>query len=224
MCRAPFPGQKVKGQGHAGRSRFWPCLLRGSVPIGPIHFICGTHTTHEVMMCRAPFLGQKVKGQGHTGRSKFWPCPLRGPVPIGPIHFICGTHTTYEMTICPAAFAGQKVKGQGHTGRSKFLLCLLCGSWYTHSPCTYTTKEGTMCRAPFPGQKDKVQCHAGRSYVNCGLWAVKGCRSYKIPRSTCFKSKRFHQFSSDLCHECAQQCRAKTCGIRIFACNFFYGF
>ena len=143
-----------KGQGHARRSRFWPCPLRGSVPIGPILFICGTHTTNEVTKCRAPFPGQKVKGQGHAGRSKFWPCPLRGSVPIGLIHFICSTHTTHEVMMCRALFPGQKVKGQGHTGRSNF--------W------------------PYPlrGPVPKVQCHAGRSYVNCGLWAAKGCRSY----------------------------------------------
>ena len=173
-----------------------------SVLIGPIHFICGTHATHEVRMCRAPFPGQKVKGQGHSGRSKFcrvrsmapslldrftsyvvytqpmrwrcvahhfrvkrskvkvtgvvwslccvrseapsllnritsyvvhtqpvrwrciahhfrverskvkvtgvvrkfWTCPLRGSVLIGPIHFICGTHTTHEVAMCHAPF------------------------------------------------------------------------------------------------------------------------
>ena len=164
MCRAPFPGQKVKGQGHRGRSKFWlcplrpywtdslhmwytsnpwgedvsrtisgskgqrsrsqwsfevlPCPLHGSVPIGPIHFICGIHTTHEVTMCRAPFQGQKVKGKGHRGRLKFLLCPLWGSVPIEPNHSLCGTHTAREVTMYRAPFPGGKVKGQGHRGRS----------------------------------------------------------------------------------------------------------
>ena len=66
-----FRVKKVKGQGHTGRSKFWPCPLRGSIPFWPIHFICGTHTP----------LGDDVlrtisgsKSQGHTGLSKFLPC------------------------------------------------------------------------------------------------------------------------------------------------------
>ena len=65
MCRAPFSGQKVKGQGHKGRSKFWLRQLRHFVPIRPIPIISGTNTTHDWTMCRAPFSGQKVKGQGH---------------------------------------------------------------------------------------------------------------------------------------------------------------
>ena len=37
------------------------CPLRSSLPIWPIHFICGTHTTHCKTMCHAPFPGEKVK-------------------------------------------------------------------------------------------------------------------------------------------------------------------
>ena len=38
--------------------------------------ICGTNTTHEVMMCRTPFQFQSVKGASHTAHWKFWPYPL----------------------------------------------------------------------------------------------------------------------------------------------------
>ena len=50
MCQAPYPGEKVRDQGHMARSL-----------IGPFHFICSTNTTCERMMCCAPFQGQKVK-------------------------------------------------------------------------------------------------------------------------------------------------------------------
>ena len=39
MCRAPFSGRKFKGQGHSGRFNFWPCPLRGFVPIWLHHFM-----------------------------------------------------------------------------------------------------------------------------------------------------------------------------------------
>ena len=110
MCRTPFPGQKVKGQGHRST-----CSLHGSVPIWLIHFICGTHTSHEVVMCRTPFAGQKVKGQGHNGHSKFLPCPLCGSIPIWPIHFLCGTHIPWGdnmlCTICGSK--GQRTRSHG---------------------------------------------------------------------------------------------------------------
>ena len=44
-CRAPFPGQKDKGQGHTGRWKVLLCLLCGSGPFWQIHFICGTQRT-----------------------------------------------------------------------------------------------------------------------------------------------------------------------------------
>ena len=40
ICHGRFQGQKVKGQGHTGRSYFRPCLPQGTC------FICGTNTTH----------------------------------------------------------------------------------------------------------------------------------------------------------------------------------
>ena len=33
VCCSPFPGQKIKGQGHNGQSKSLPCLLRGSLSI-----------------------------------------------------------------------------------------------------------------------------------------------------------------------------------------------
>ena len=123
MCQAPLLGPTLKGQGKTGRSKFLLCPLRGSFTIWPIHFICGTHTTHQVTLCRASFPDQKVKGQSHKGRSKFLPCPLRGSIPIWPIHSICGTHTTHEVAICSVQLLGQKFKG--HTVCSKFLPCLI---------------------------------------------------------------------------------------------------
>ena len=116
---------RVKGQGHTGRSKFFPCLLRGSVPIWPINDGWNTHITHEVTTWRASFLGQKVKDQGQLGRSKFLLCPLRGSVPIWHIHFICGTYTANEVMMYHASFPDQKVKGQDYTGHSKYLPCPL---------------------------------------------------------------------------------------------------
>ena len=79
MCRVPFPGRKVKGQGHTGplkskvkwfSEKFFLCPLHNSVGIRWIWFICDMDVTHERMMCRVPFPGRKVKGQGHTGPLK----------------------------------------------------------------------------------------------------------------------------------------------------------
>ena len=61
MSHASFSGWKVKGQGHMGHFKFWPCPLSGFVLIWLNYFICGIHPTHEVMMCHAPFSGPKVK-------------------------------------------------------------------------------------------------------------------------------------------------------------------
>ena len=43
MCRAPFSGRKVKGQGHMDLSIFLPCPLCSSIPISPIQLIWYTH-------------------------------------------------------------------------------------------------------------------------------------------------------------------------------------
>ena len=75
LCRAPFSGRKVKGQGHRRRLKFWLSPLRGSLFIWPNHFIGDIHTTHERAMCRAPFSEGKVNGQGHNA-FEFWHCPL----------------------------------------------------------------------------------------------------------------------------------------------------
>ena len=62
MCCAPFLGRKAKGQGHAGHFKFWPCLLRGSIPIWLNLVICGIHTTNKRTMCCATFSDWKIKG------------------------------------------------------------------------------------------------------------------------------------------------------------------
>ena len=102
MCRSPFLGQNVKGQGNMSRFKFLSCPLCGFVPIWLNYFICGVHTTHEGTICRAPFSEWKVKGQGHMGSSKFLPCSLRGLLLIWPKHFICGIHKTNEDAMCCA--------------------------------------------------------------------------------------------------------------------------
>ena len=40
-----------------------------------VRFICGTNTTHDVMMCYAPGPDRRIKGQSHMSRSylKCWP-------------------------------------------------------------------------------------------------------------------------------------------------------
>ena len=96
MCHAPFSGWKVKGQGHMVSVNFWPCLLRGFIPVWLNHFVHDIHTTHEGLMCRDPFSGWKVKGKGHMDHFKLWPCLLCGFVPIWLNHFICGIHTKHE--------------------------------------------------------------------------------------------------------------------------------
>ena len=52
MCCTPFPGQKVKGQGHTSRLRFLQCPARGSLPM------------------TMPTLGQQIKAHDHMGRLK----------------------------------------------------------------------------------------------------------------------------------------------------------
>ena len=136
-----------------GSIKVFAVSLCGSVPSGPIHYKCGTHTTHEVTICRAPFLGQKVKGQGHTGRLKFLQCPFHVSVPFRPVHFICGTHTTHKVMMCCTPFLDQKVKGQGHMGCSKFL------------PAHVRSMAPSLFN------------HTGHSYVNCWPSVAKGCRS-----------------------------------------------
>ena len=66
-----FRVKKVKGQGHTGRSKFWPCPLHGSIPFWPIHFICCTHAPWGDDVLRTI---SGSKGQGHTGWSKFLSC------------------------------------------------------------------------------------------------------------------------------------------------------
>ena len=75
--------------------------------IWPIHFICGTNTTHGAMTCRAPLPGQKIKGQG--------------------LGFICAINVTHEVAMCRAPFSGQS---QGLTGRSKFCHVRFLAPWY----------------------------------------------------------------------------------------------
>ena len=84
---------RVNGQGHRV---IWIFCVR-SVPIWPIIFLCGIHTTHEVTMCRAPFLGQRSRSHGSF---KFPVFLLRISALTWRIHFICGTHTTHKKATC----------------------------------------------------------------------------------------------------------------------------
>ena len=59
-----------KGQSHPGRSELLPYLIRGSVPIWLIRFICGTNTANAGLMCSALFPCQK-KSQRSTPRGSF---------------------------------------------------------------------------------------------------------------------------------------------------------
>ena len=87
-----------KSRSH-GVSNILPCPIRGSVPIWPICFICGTNITYERRMYHALFPGQTVKSSGHIGPSKFWPCRPRGYVPRW-YRLICGTNSTHEGAMC----------------------------------------------------------------------------------------------------------------------------
>ena len=60
MCPIPFPGSKVKGQGHMGRIKFWPCPLCGS---SLFDFISDIQTTDQGddVLCTI----FRMKGQGH---------------------------------------------------------------------------------------------------------------------------------------------------------------
>ena len=67
--------------------------------------ICGTNTTHEVMMCHTPFPFQSVKGASHTARWKFWPYPPCVSLPIWLIDM-------WPRNKSLGPFLGQKGDGQ----------------------------------------------------------------------------------------------------------------
>ena len=149
MCRDPFPGHEVKGQGHTGHLKLRsPWLLE--VFAVSAAWLCTylsetLHLWHTYNIWSDDVSGTifRIKGQGHMGCSKVLRCPLCqghtghlkfllypfcGFVLFRPNHFVCGLHTTHEGAMCRAPFSRWKVKGQGQTRRSNFYLVRCMGS------------------------------------------------------------------------------------------------
>ena len=132
MCRAPFSGWKVNGQGHMGRFKFWSCLLCGFIPIWLNHFICGIHATHEGLCVAHHF--QDERSRSHRSflvlaLSALWLHPYLAEA----LH-MWHTYTTSGNDVSYIIF---RFKDQGHTGCLKFLPCPLRGFFLIHQITSY---------------------------------------------------------------------------------------
>ena len=178
MCRAPFPGQQIKGQGQTGHLKFLPCLLRRSVPTDRVtSHVAQIQLTHNVMMCHAPFPAQKFRGQGVTQTVRSF-CAVRSVW----LHAFLIRWISYMTQIQPMrgqCFAHYfQVKNPGHMGRSKFCRVRSVALWLYDPFTTYQAQIQPMSRVISQVKKIKGQGHTDRSYLNCWPLAAKGCCSY----------------------------------------------